>query len=101
MRGAGAQDPKVRGLEAKGITVRYGRRGVLDGLDLPPLRPGEVTVLAGPNAAGKSTLLRQLKTVLAPHGRRSGQILFDGKNLDEMPQREQAASHKVQWSFGT
>ena len=41
MRGAGAQDPKVRGLEAKGITVRYGRRGVLDGLDLPPLRPGE------------------------------------------------------------
>ena len=34
--------------------------------------------------------MRQLKTVLAPHGRRSGQILFDGKNLDEMPQREQA-----------
>ena len=54
------------------------------------VRPGEFLVLCGPSGCGKSTLLRQLKTVLAPHGRRSGQILFDGKNLDEMPQREQA-----------
>ena len=54
------------------------------------LQPGEFLVLCGPSGCGKSTLLRQLKTVLAPHGRRSGEILFDGKNLDELPQREQA-----------
>ena len=54
------------------------------------VRPGEFLVLCGPSGCGKSTLLRQLKTVLAPHGRRSGEILFDGKNLDELPQREQA-----------
>ena len=54
------------------------------------VQPGEFLVLCGPSGCGKSTLLRQLKTVLAPHGRRSGEILFDGKNLDELPQREQA-----------
>ena len=54
------------------------------------VRPGEFLVLCGPSGCGKSTLLRQLKTVLAPHGRRSGQILFDGKHLDKLSQREQA-----------
>ena len=53
------------------------------------VQPGEFLVLCGPSGCGKSTLLRQLKTVLAPHGRRSGEILFDGKNLDELSQREQ------------
>ena len=54
------------------------------------VQPGEFLVLCGPSGCGKSTLLRQLKTVLAPHGRRNGQILFDGKNLDELSRREQA-----------
>ena len=54
------------------------------------VRPGEFLVLCGPSGCGKSTLLRQLKTVLAPHGRRSGEILFDGRNLDSLDQREQA-----------
>ena len=54
------------------------------------VRPGEFLVLCGPSGCGKSTLLRQLKTVLAPHGRRSGQILFENMLLDELSQREQA-----------
>lgn len=54
------------------------------------VQPGEFLVLCGPSGCGKSTLLRQLKTVLAPHGRRSGEILFDGKKLDDLDQREQA-----------
>ena len=54
------------------------------------VQPGEFLVLCGPSGCGKSTLLRQLKTVLAPHGRRSGEILFDGRNLDEIDQREQS-----------
>ena len=54
------------------------------------VQPGEFLVLCGPSGCGKSTLLRQLKTVLAPHGRRNGEILFDGKKLDELSQREQA-----------
>ena len=54
------------------------------------VRPGEFLVLCGPSGCGKSTLLRQLKTVLAPHGRRNGEILFEGRNLDDLDQREQA-----------
>ena len=54
------------------------------------VQPGEFLVLCGPSGCGKSTLLRQLKTVLAPHGRRNGEILFEGRNLDSLDQREQA-----------
>ena len=54
------------------------------------VQPGEFLVLCGPSGCGKSTLRRQLKTVLAPHGRRNGEILFDGRNLDVLSQREQA-----------
>lgn len=50
---------------------------------------GEFLVLCGPSGCGKSTLLRQLKPVLAPHGRRSGEILFEGRPLDKVSQREQ------------
>ena len=53
------------------------------------VRRGEFLVLCGPSGCGKSTLLRQLKTVLAPHGRRSGTILFEGQPLDSMDQRQQ------------
>ena len=51
---------------------------------------GEFVVLCGPSGCGKSTLLRQLKTVLAPHGRKSGEILFEGTPLDELDQRVQS-----------
>ena len=51
---------------------------------------GEFVVLCGPSGCGKSTLLRQLKTVLAPHGRRTGEILFEGTPLDALDQREQS-----------
>ena len=55
------------------------------------VRPGEFLTLCGPSGCGKTTLLRQLKTVLAPHGTRTGEILFEGQPLDELGQREQSA----------
>ena len=53
------------------------------------LRRGDFVVLCGPSGCGKTTLLRQFKTTMAPHGRRSGEILFDGTPLDELDQRAQ------------
>lgn len=55
------------------------------------INKGDFTVLCGPSGCGKSTLLRQLKTVLAPHGNLEGQILFMGKPLAEVEQRQQSA----------
>jgi len=55
------------------------------------LRAGQFVTLCGPSGCGKSTLLRQLKTVLAPHGVRTGEILFEGRALDGIGQREQSS----------
>ncbi len=55
------------------------------------IQPGEFLVLCGRSGSGKSTLLRHLKTVLTPNGRHSGEILFKGVPLKEVPDREQAA----------
>lgn len=52
-------------VDIDGLTVRFGNKRVLDGLDLR-LEPGAVTVLLGQNGQGKSTLLRVLLGVLRP-----------------------------------
>ena len=52
---------------------------------------GEYVVLCGKSGSGKTTLLRHLKSVLTPHGKRSGQILFCGVPIDEVSQRDQAS----------
>jgi iron complex transport system ATP-binding protein len=46
-------------VEARGVAVRRGRREVLHGIDLS-IATGEALAVVGPNAAGKSTLLRAL-----------------------------------------
>lgn len=53
--------------------------------------PGEMVVICGQSGSGKSTLLRSLKPILAPHGKRQGEILFDGVPIDQLDQEQQAA----------
>ena len=55
------------------------------------LNQGDFAVLAGPSGCGKSTMLRQLKTVLAPHGQKEGAILYKGMPLEQVDNRTQAA----------
>ena len=52
---------------------------------------GEYIVLCGRSGSGKTTLLRHLKTVLAPHGKRSGSITFNGVPLEQVSERDQAS----------
>ncbi len=47
-------------LTVEGLRRSYGRREVLRGVDLGPVPGGTVTGLIGPNAAGKSTLVRAI-----------------------------------------
>ena len=62
----------------------------LQGVSLA-IQKGEYVVLCGRSGSGKTTLLRHLKTVLTPHGSRSGQILFCGAPLEQISAGEQAA----------
>ena len=55
------------------------------------IHKGEYVVLCGKSGSGKTTLLRHLKSVLAPHGKKSGEILFNGVSLDKVSQRDQSA----------
>ena len=54
-------------VSAEGLTKRFGRLEVLRGVDLA-VRPGRVTALLGPNAAGKSTFLKLLLGLARPDG---------------------------------
>ena len=55
------------------------------------LKQGDFAVLAVPSGCGKTTMLRLLKTVLAPHGKREGDILYHGIALNEVDLKAQAA----------
>lgn len=65
----------------------YKNRMVLKDLHLPAFLPGELTVLTGPNAAGKSTLLRSIAGLLPA----KGQISFQGKNLLDLSPSQRSA----------
>lgn len=49
------------------------------------LSAGNFTAFVGPNGSGKSTLLRLLAGLWKPS---EGEILLDGKNLNDLPRRE-------------
>ena len=55
------------------------------------IHKGEYVVLCGKSGSGKTTLLRHLKSVLAPHGKKNGEILFNGVPMERVSQRDQSA----------
>ncbi|MBF6158929.1 ABC transporter ATP-binding protein [Nocardia cyriacigeorgica] len=68
--------------------LRLGYRGRTISEDLSADIPdGSFTVIIGPNACGKSTLLRALARLLAPE---SGTVLLDGKAISSYPAKEVA-----------
>lgn len=66
-------------LEVRGLTLRFGARAVLDGLDLdlgPAASAAGCTAIMGPNGAGKTLLLKLLHGLVAPT---SGRIAWGGQ----------------------
>lgn len=61
------------------LRVGYGGRDILKSVALQ-IPKGEITVLIGANACGKSTLLKTLSRLLKPQ---SGSVLVDGKAIRE------------------
>lgn len=78
-------------LEVKGLSYKYGKHMVLDGIDLPIIE-GEVIGILGPNGCGKTTLLKNLNKNLSPDG---GCVLLDGTDLEELSKREIATKVAV------
>lgn len=70
-------------LEARELTLGYDDRVVVDGLSVT-IPDGQVTVIVGANACGKSTLLRGLARLLRP---RSGTAVLDGTDIAALPTR--------------
>ncbi|MEU5451484.1 MULTISPECIES: ABC transporter ATP-binding protein [Streptomyces] len=84
---AGTADVKdVARLAARGVTVGYGDRTVIDGLDVT-IPPGVITTIIGPNGCGKSTLLRTLSRLLRPTG---GTVVLDGEDIGRLRTRDVA-----------
>jgi ABC-2 type transport system ATP-binding protein len=64
-------------LEARGLTVRFGKVTALDGLDLTA-PPGQVLAILGPNGAGKTTFVRTIATLVRPT---AGALLVRGQDV--------------------
>lgn len=52
---------------------------------------GAYVCVCGPSGCGKTTLLRHLKSVLAPYGTRSGVVLVNSEPIDDMDEHTQSA----------
>ena len=74
------------GLEAQGATIGYDGRVISKALDVA-IPAGELTVIVGPNACGKSTLLRALSRLIRPT---EGRIVLDGHDISTLGTREVA-----------
>jgi iron complex transport system ATP-binding protein len=73
-------------LEVLDASIGYGRRPVSEHLDVR-IPDRSFTVIIGPNACGKSTLLRAVSRLLKPS---AGKVVLDGRSIAEYGSREVA-----------
>jgi iron complex transport system ATP-binding protein len=73
-------------LRGEGLTLSYEDRIVSAGLDVH-IPDGSFTVVVGPNACGKSTMLRALARMLRPT---EGRVVLDGAHISSLPSKEVA-----------
>jgi branched-chain amino acid transport system ATP-binding protein len=71
-------------LAVRGVKTCYGKITALKGVDLD-VHSGEIVALIGANGAGKSTLMM---TVFGNPRASEGQVLFEGRDITEMPTHE-------------
>jgi branched-chain amino acid transport system ATP-binding protein len=71
-------------LAVRNLTTKYGNIVALRGVDLD-VYPGEIVTLIGANGAGKSTLMM---TIFGNPRASEGQILFEGRDITQMPTHE-------------
>ena len=65
-------------IEIRGVSKAFGAVHVLDGVTTS-FQSGRVTALVGPNAAGKTTLIKSILGLVRPD---AGEIMIDGEAVD-------------------
>lgn len=73
-------------LEARTVKLTYGDRVISENLSFK-VPDGLFTVIVGPNACGKSTLLRALARIIRPE---AGSVVLDGREIERLPARDVA-----------
>jgi branched-chain amino acid transport system ATP-binding protein len=68
-------------LSVRGLKAFYGNIFALKGVDID-IRVGEIVTLIGANGAGKTTLMM---TIFGNPRAREGRILFDGRDITQLP----------------
>ncbi|WP_405981353.1 ABC transporter ATP-binding protein [Streptomyces sp. NBC_00158] len=77
---------QVQRLSAENVTLGYDQRVIAENLSVE-IPDNSFTVIVGPNACGKSTLLRALSRMLKPT---AGRVLLDGQAISSMPAKKVA-----------
>ncbi|MFF3214105.1 ABC transporter ATP-binding protein [Streptomyces sp. NPDC002886] len=77
---------QVQRLTAQNVTLGYDQRVIAENLSVE-IPDRSFTVIVGPNACGKSTLLRALSRMLKPT---AGRVLLDGQAIGSMPAKKVA-----------
>ena len=71
-------------IEFKNVTKRFGRRTILDRVNLQ-IHEGHVTTIIGKSGEGKSVLLKHMIGLLKPE---EGSVLYRGKPIEKMKRKE-------------
>jgi len=74
-------------IEFRDVTKRFDSRTVLDRINLN-IYEGQVTTIIGLSGSGKSVLLKHIIGLIRPD---EGTILFQGKPLHDMDEKERAS----------
>lgn len=82
-----AAETAVVSLVIHNLSAGYGRVSVLRDVTLAPIEPGQFVGLIGPNASGKSTLIKTLSGLLRPT---AGTIMLTGTDLGALRRRDRA-----------
>ena len=73
-------------LRTQGLLKIYGRRAVVNGVDIQ-LGRGEIVGLLGPNGAGKTTSFYMIAGLVRPDG---GSVMFQGEDVTDFPMHRRA-----------
>ena len=76
-------------IETRKVVKVHGTTTVLHGVDVQ-IPAGQLTAIIGPNGAGKSTLLKAMAGMRAANQQQSGDVLLQGRKVDEWNGRDRA-----------